>query len=55
VDPGVNEHAQGSQMTGMGELTIAVTTSGEAKKFIVFLLPSFLPPKLRLNDVKMAL
>lgn len=36
------------------ENAIAVTISGEARKFIVRRLPSFLALKLRLKDVRMA-
>lgn len=36
------------------EKAIAVTTVGDARKFIVLLLPSFLDLKLRLKLVKMA-
>ena len=37
------------------EYIMAVTISGEVKKFMVFLLPSFLARKFLLNEVKMAL
>ena len=33
---------------------MAVTRSGEARKFIVFILPSLRPLKFRLKDVRMA-
>ena len=36
------------------EKAIAVTTVGDARKFIVSLLPSLRDLKLRLKDVKMA-
>lgn len=36
------------------ENAIAVTSSGEARKFIVFRLPSLRALKLRLKDVRMA-
>jgi len=36
------------------EYTIAVTNSGDARKFIVSGLPSFLARKLRLNEVRIA-
>ena len=42
-------------MGGRRRRTIAVTISGEARKFIVSRFPSFLALKFRLNDVRIAI